>query len=173
MQQPQTTPFARWMLSLTDASRGKNVRIAELTGLKPDYVSRVISGQIKGNPRASKIAEIAQAMGKDPDQLASEIYAESGTKRPEPGSSDVVVSLTENYYRLWQKHFAHRPSRAQKVLQNLIEQERQGYTDLISDLVALIMKHGPRDAYLEMAEPIKRWEARQARTNGRKRATRT
>lgn len=155
-------PFARWLLSLTDDVHGRGQRISELTGLTQSYVSRAIRGETKGYPRANTLCEIAAHMGKHPDDLMAEIYGED---RQGPGgqSDEVVVPIDSRTRRDWDRLFAGQPRRAQKVLRNLIRQEQAGYTDLVSEIVDLVLELGPDRAYRPIGKAIDRFEARRAR----------
>lgn len=153
----EASKLREWLQKLEPEGHGRGVRLAARTGLGPDYISKVLSGKIAGDVHASTLARVADHMHRDLDELMSDIFGGAAPARP-ASVGDVVVPLDAKYHREWEKLFRGNPARAKRVLGNLIEQERRGYTDLVSEIVALILEHGPDKAYRPIGKAIDRFE---------------
>lgn len=145
--------FLKWLDNLAEDRHGDTVAIAEQTGLSQPQVSKLLRRKAKGDIHISTLFMIAETMHREPAELFEEIYGAKKASKPRQ-ESDVVVRIDAKYRREWDQLFKHNPARAKRVLENLILQERKGYTELVSKIVGLILDHGPVGALPSIGSAI-------------------
>lgn len=159
--------FAIWLRN--QAPEGATQQeIARAVGINQGTVSKILRGVTKGDVRSSTYQRIAEHMGISVAQLHAEIHgkSEQGTRQ----DTDVVVPIDAKYRKEWDLLFRNNPRRAKRVLENLILQEREGYTDLVSKIVSHIVELGPVAASSKIGSEIDAWTQKSKKAATRKKS---
>lgn len=158
--------FVKWLENMEPAGRGRQVALARKTGLSQPYISKLLRRKTKQDLALTTLAEIANHMGVPLNKLAEEIYGIPAV--PGKPLSEVVVPIDAKYRKEWDDLFRHNPARGRRVLENLILQERQGYTDLVSKIVTAILAVGPQLALSKIGTEIDKWASKNDSKKARK-----
>lgn len=165
MTEGQESQFRAWIESLSEPGWGQGTRIARITGLAQSYVSRILTGKVKGNPRAETIQQIAQHMGRDADELMIEIF-----QPPVLSSGRRVVPIDDRAERELLRVFRDNPGFARRTLDRYRRAKAKGLLALMERVSDALLELGPRDGYLEAGRLIERHLARAKSPRKRKRS---
>jgi transcriptional regulator with XRE-family HTH domain len=161
MPHTHESQFRQWIESLAPPGRGQGTRIAQLTGLTQSYVSRILRGKVKGNPRTETIRDVAAFMGRDYDELLIEIYQEP------PATGRLVVPIDERAERELLRVMRDHPGFARATLDRYRRAKSKGLLQVIDEVADLILEKGLRDSYVEIGRALERAEIRKARRQTR------
>lgn len=131
-------------------AHGEQKALERATGLDQSLVNRAIKAG-RWDPSLSTLERIAQfrraRFGEDARvfEIVHEIDSEVIPERKRP------VPIEERWLDLWRHLFRGNPRRAQRILVNIRHQEELGYTDLISNVVRMILRDGPEKASHDIA----------------------
>lgn len=146
--------FLSWLEKRTPKTRGASTRVGEELGIDQGYAWRLINGKSGGDVSLSTLETITKKLRyEDVWRLVKEIESE----RP-PLIERKVVPIEERYWPDWKALFESNPVRAQRVLMNMRHQEELAYTDLISQIVRLVIDEGPRLAAGKVAGILSDYE---------------
>lgn len=143
--------FLQWLKNHYKG-RGAGTRLAKDLGVSQPQGGRILSKKRWDAP-LDALAPIAKAHQLDPWKLLKEIETEV-IQRGAPS----VVSLDEKHRQQWDALFKADRRRAERVLMNLQHQEDLGYTELVSEVVRLIIDLGPAAAAVKVAAKLDAFE---------------
>ncbi len=151
-----------WLEKLAPPGHGRSAEIARITGLSQPYISRILAGKTKGMIRGRTVVEMAEHMHRDPSEVLNEIFDDGwqNLRHPVRQDSDVVVPIDAKYRREWDFLFQKNPLRAKRVLENMILQERKGYTEFISRMVSQVLESGPAGCLDGIAHEVRLYKKR-------------
>ena len=158
--------FRKWLENRapheTVGEYGHASAVARVTGLSPSYVTRIFSGEHKGDASLSVLEGVASAVGKSTVwELLKEVE--------ESSAATTVVPIDVQITRAWRELFAGNPRRGKRVLENLQRQEVLGYTETISLIVHLIIENGPKAAALGVSDALSALQKNETEAIRRKR----
>lgn len=161
MPHTHESQFRQWIESLAPPGRGQGTRIAQLTGLTQSYVSRILRGKVKGNPRTETIRDVAAFMGRDYDELLVEIY------QPPPATGRLVVPIDERAERELLRVMRDHPGFARATLDRYRRAKAKGVLEVIDEVAELVIEKGLRDSYVEIGRALERAQIRKTRRQTR------
>lgn len=146
--------FLIWFKKRVPTGHGGQTRAANELGIGQPQVAKILGGSSGGNIGINTLEKISTAIG---HQYVWELLKEIESGRPGRRKGE-LVSIEERYWPDWKSLFRANPRRAQVVLLNMRHQEKMGYTDLVSQVVRLIIDEGPNLAAGKVAAILGEYE---------------
>ena len=150
-----------WLKSLAPGGawreRESQTRVASATGIPQPTVSKIFAGKHRADVPLSTLASIRDRYlpGEPLWKLVKEIEDNSPQRPSTEADAERVIR------QVWLRWFREDPDRAMRVLQNMIAQDELGITDLVSQIVHLVIDSpNPRDRDFEIAKLLHAYEPR-------------